>query len=62
VDNPFLDHQDKSQAGFGYCVFGKVTKGMEVADKIVNVPRGISAGHQDVPVKDVIIKSISRIK
>lgn len=62
VDNTFLDHQDNSVAGFGYCVFGKVIKGMEVADKIVNVPRGNSGYHQDVPTTDVVIKSITRMK
>lgn len=62
VDNPFLDHQDNTDAGFGYCVFGKVIKGMEVADKIVNVPRGNTGYYQDVPTTDVVIKSVTRIK
>jgi cyclophilin family peptidyl-prolyl cis-trans isomerase len=62
VDNPFLDHQNNTSEGFGYCVFGKVVKGMEVADKIVNVPRGNAGPYQDVPTTDVVIKSITRIK
>lgn len=62
VDNTFLDHQNNSADGFGYCVFGKVTKGMDVADKIVNVPRGNSGMYQDVPTTDVIIKSVTRVK
>lgn len=58
-DNTFLD---KAQARdkVGYCVFGKVTSGMDVVDKIKAVPTGNKAGHQDVPVKDVVIKSVKR--
>lgn len=62
ADNTFLDHQNNSAAGFGYCVFGRVTKGMEVADKIVNVPRGNVGPYQDVPTTDVLIKSVKRVK
>lgn len=62
ADNTFLDHQNDSATGFGYCVFGKVTKGMDVVDKIVNVPRGYFSGHQDVPTTDVLIKSVKRVK
>lgn len=35
VDNPELDHQDDSAEGFGYCVFGQIIEGMDVADKIL---------------------------
>lgn len=38
VDNPGLDFRDSTQAGFNYCVFGKVTSGMEVVDAIAEVP------------------------
>ena len=37
VDNDFLDHRSKTPSGYGYCVFGKVTKGMNVVDKIAKV-------------------------
>jgi len=62
ADNTFLDHQNKTPAGYGYCVFGRVTKGMDVADKIVSVPRGAKGHYQDVPNTDVIIKTVQRIK
>lgn len=52
VDNAFLDYV--SPAKPGYAVFGKVTKGMEVVDKI----RKVETGAQDVPVKSVVIKSV----
>jgi cyclophilin family peptidyl-prolyl cis-trans isomerase len=55
VDNGFLDKR-QAQDGVGYCVFGKVTEGMDVVDKIRNVKT--AAG--DVPEQDVVIKSIRR--
>ena len=45
-----------------YCVFGKVILGMEVVDKIKAVKTGSKAGHGDVPVQDVVIKSVRRAK
>lgn len=53
-DNGFLDYP--GQDGWGYCVFGKVTEGMDVIDKIENVQTGNKAGHQDVPVESVVIE------
>src|SRR5689334_3754846 len=40
VDNPNLDHSAKNERGWGYCVFGRVTEGMDVVDKIRAVPTG----------------------
>ena len=54
-DNSFLDFKEKSANGWGYCVFGKVVDGMDVVDKIEQVATGSSAGHQDVPVEDVVV-------
>lgn len=59
-DNTFLNHRDKTMAGYGYAVFGKVTTGMDVVDKIKGVPTTTKSGHGDVPVKAVIIESIKR--
>ena len=53
ADNKFLDYP--GQDGWGYCVFGKVTEGMEVVNKIKTVETGFNSGHQDVPVEDVVI-------
>jgi cyclophilin family peptidyl-prolyl cis-trans isomerase len=55
ADNNFLDHRDNSMQGFGYCVFGKVLEGMEVADKIVAVPTKTAGFYENVPVDDVLI-------
>lgn len=54
-DNPNLDHRGTSPNTFGYAVFGKVTAGMEVVDKIVSVPTTSVGFHQDVPATDVVI-------
>lgn len=58
ADNAFLDHRDNTDQGFGYAVFGKVVKGMDVVDKIAAVKTGIGAnGMADVPVTPVLILS-----
>ena len=57
-DNDFLNHSGKNSQGWGYTVFGKVTDGIEVLDKIRSVPTGSSNGHQDVPTDPVIIESV----
>ena len=54
--NDFLNYTAASPQGWGYCVFGKVTAGTEVVDKIKGVKTGTRAGHQDVPVEDVVIQ------
>lgn len=61
VDNAFLDHRNKTLEGWGYCVFGKVVEGMEVADRIAAVKRGRRGMFQDVPVDPVTIEKASRI-
>jgi peptidyl-prolyl cis-trans isomerase B (cyclophilin B) len=55
-DNDFLNHKSQSAQGWGYCVFGKVTAGTEIVDKIKRVKTGQRGMHQDVPVEDVIIQ------
>lgn len=60
VDNGFLDYKSSTSSGYGYCVFGKVIKGMEIVDKIKSVQTGNKGFFQDVPLRDVIINSITR--
>ena len=55
TDNDFLDH-DNAQDGWGYAVFGKVTKGMDVVNKIKAVKTGNKGGQRDVPLEPVIIE------
>ena len=61
-DNDFLNHTGKNMQGWGYTVFGKVTEGTEVLDKIRAVETGSRAGHQDVPVDPVIIESVEIVE
>ncbi|HUW28351.1 MAG TPA: peptidylprolyl isomerase [Sulfuriferula sp.] len=56
ANNSFLNFTSATPQGFGYCVFGKVVEGQEVVDKIKKVKTGNRAGHQDVPVEDIIIE------
>lgn len=56
ADNAFLNHTAPTGSGWGYCVFGKVTDGTDIVDKIKGVKTGRADGHQDVPVDDVIIE------
>lgn len=56
ADNAFLDHTAPTSGGWGYAVFGKVSDGIDVVDKIKGVKTGRAGGHQDVPVDDVVIE------
>ena len=58
ADNGALDHKGPGARDYGYCVFGKVTAGMDVVDKIEKVETGTKSGYKDVPVEPVVIKSI----
>lgn len=58
-DNDFLNHSGQTPQGWGYAVFGKVTGGQDVVDRIKGVATTSKSGHQDVPREDVIIQSVS---
>ena len=60
-DNDFLNHTGENMQGWGYAVFGRVTDGEDVLDKIRCVETGSQAGHQDVPVEPIIIESVTVI-
>ncbi|QQF76886.1 peptidyl-prolyl cis-trans isomerase [Histophilus somni] len=65
ADNTFLDYRAKEMFGktvvqeWGYAVFGEVVEGMDIVDKIKGVKTGNKSFHQDVPVEDVIITSVT---
>ena len=56
ADNDFLNYTASTPQGWGYCVFGRVTEGSDVVDKIRKVKTGTRGMHQDVPLDDVIIE------
>jgi cyclophilin family peptidyl-prolyl cis-trans isomerase len=60
-DNDFLDGNPNTKK-VGYSVFGKVTAGMDVVDKIAAVRTTTKGGHSDVPEQAVVIKSVRRAK
>lgn len=56
ADNDFLNHTAPTPQGWGYCVFGRVSEGMDVVEKIKGVRTGSKGMHKDVPVEDVVIE------
>ena len=58
-DNAFLDHGPRD---YGYAVFGRVTEGLEVIDRIAAVSTGRRQGYQDAPLEDVVIISARRME
>jgi cyclophilin family peptidyl-prolyl cis-trans isomerase len=62
VDNRMLDHTGYAPDEFGYAVFGRVLSGMDVVDRIADVPTKTTADMEDVPVDPVIIKSVRIVK
>ncbi|MFW6366471.1 MAG: peptidylprolyl isomerase [Spirochaetota bacterium] len=54
-DNTMLDHRDTTPRGYGYCVFGTVTDGMDIVQQIASVETSTSGHHRDVPVRPVVI-------
>lgn len=58
-DNDFLNFKSATSQGYGYCVFGEVIEGMDVVNAIKAVKTGNRGHHQDVPVEDVVITSVT---
>lgn len=61
-DNDFLNFQNETPNGWGYCVFGKVTEGMDVVTAIVAVPTGNHGMHQDVPQDPIVIEKATIVE
>ncbi|MCF7884991.1 MAG: peptidyl-prolyl cis-trans isomerase [Candidatus Marinimicrobia bacterium] len=61
-DNRQLNFKAKNSRGWGYCVFGKVSAGMEIVDKIEKVKTHSEAGRQNVPVTDIIIDKVKTLE
>lgn len=61
-ENTFLNHTAPTAQGWGYCVFGTVSEGMDVVRSIESSATGSRAGHQDVPVQDVVITSAQALE
>lgn len=58
ANNRFLDHREKSYQGYGYCVFGRVTEGLDVVNRIAKTPTGFQSGMADVPKTPVVIHQV----
>ncbi len=58
VDNDFLNHTAMTPTGWGYCVFGRVTDGMTVVDRIKGIPTSARGGYKDAPITDVVIEKM----
>jgi peptidyl-prolyl cis-trans isomerase B (cyclophilin B) len=57
--NEFLNFKSKTPQGWGYAVFGKVSAGMDVINKIKGCRTGNKMGHGDVPLEDIVINTVS---
>ena len=62
ADNDALNFKSRTHEGYGYCVFGEVTEGMDVLDRIAKAPVHDSDKFVNLPVETVVIKSIRQVK
>ncbi len=62
TDNEVLDHKDRTLDGYGYCVFGKITDGIKVADKIAEVEVRDTEQFERIPVQTVTIRSARQLR
>lgn len=58
ADNLALDHRAPTPEGYGYCVFGRVVRGMETVDRMAAVPTGTFGPHEGVPLQPIRIESV----
>jgi len=62
ADNHFLDHRGKTIEGWGYAVFGRVVRGMDVVRRIEATPTRTIGPFENVPVRDVVIEKVERVR
>lgn len=62
ADNVFLDFKAPTRDSWGYCVFGEVVEGREVLDRIRKVPTTARAGHENMPIDDVVIEQVEIVE
>ncbi|MEM7405268.1 MAG: peptidylprolyl isomerase [Pseudomonadota bacterium] len=62
VDNGFLNHKNKTRRGWGYAVFGSVTEGMDVVDRIRSIPTAPSGFFQNLPTRTVVVEKAEIIE
>lgn len=60
-DNKFLNYYKPDPHYIGYAVFGKVIQGMDVVERIAQVPTHTAGQHTDVPVEPVVIENVNRM-
>ena len=58
ANNDFLNFREPTPQGYGYAVFGKVTRGIDVVMKMAKVPTGNAGQHQNVPLKPIVIEEV----
>ncbi len=61
ADNGFLNFSGENTQGYGYCVFGEVTEGMDIVDTIAKVKTGQRMGHGDVPTEEITILEVKEV-
>jgi peptidyl-prolyl cis-trans isomerase B (cyclophilin B) len=62
ANNAFLNHSSPTVDGWGYCVFGRVTNGLDVVDAIKDVATTSKGYYQDVPAEDVVIEKVEVVE
>ncbi|MDD5698298.1 MAG: peptidylprolyl isomerase [Victivallaceae bacterium] len=60
VDNDFLDFRAPTPQGYGYCVFGRVTEGMDIVKAIGKTATGFRGHYGDVPEESIVIREVVR--
>ncbi len=62
TDNPSLDYRDETPEGYGYCVFGEVTQGLDVIDRIAASPVHDTPAFDRTPVEQIVVRSIRLLR